>query len=419
MSTRREFLVQTAAAGVVASSADVAPAQADQAASVPVQPKPAAGKPAKKKTPRSGLLRLAIVGAGQISHRYLKQAAAGKRAKFVATCARTLNSAKARAVEYGIGAWFDDYEAMYDTVQPDGVVIATPSNVHAAPAIAALERGIPVLCEKPMATTLGDCKAMVAAAQRADTVFLSLPFDASAPFMTALSYVNEAALGVFTGAEAQLIIDGHSRDNWYYDREVAGGVMLDTLVYPASRLITLLGPAKRVTAFANTLIPHRLVGEKTVESNIDDNVTLVVEWAGGQQAVLRALWGTPTFRNSTEIYGRQGALFLAGKDVIIHSPKKPVPGAEPLTWNGRADCYRVPIKPIPNITGEGLIDHFADCIQGRATPTCGGPQQLHVHEILFKAYASARTGRAQELETTFTPWHKIEPSFMDTRSRAI
>jgi predicted dehydrogenase len=366
-------------------------------------------------------LRLAIVGTGQISHRYLKQAMQGQRARFVATCARTLESAKARAIEYGIGAWFDDYQAMYDATKPDGVVIATPSSVHAAPAIAALQRGIPVLCEKPMATHFEDCQAMVAAAQKTGVTFLALPFDISASFLTTLQYLNTATIGVFTGAEAQLSIEGHARDNWYYNHEVAGGVMLDTLVYPVSRIINLLGPAKKVTGFANTLIPHRLVNGKTVESDIDDNVSLVVEWAGGQQALFRALWGISYFRNDSVIYGRHGTIFSSvfGGDVVIHSPQKAVAGAEPLVWNGQSSCYKAPLKSLQNVTGEGLIDHFADCIEGKAQPTCGGEQALHVHEILFRAYEAARTGQTQALATTFTPWHSVDQKFMDTRSGPI
>jgi predicted dehydrogenase len=132
------------------------------------------------------------------------------------------------------------------------------------------------------------------------------------------------------------------------------------------------------------------------------------------------LWGTSFVRfNDTAIYGRHGTLWFAGKDLIIHSPKRIIEGAESTTWNGRKDCYRVSAKPLENVTGEGLIDHFSDCIEGRAQPTCGGEQALHVHEILFKGYDAARTGRTQNLETTFTPWHRIEPSFYDTRSRLI
>lgn len=260
MSTRRAFLMQTAASTLVAATA---PAALSQDVNKTTKKTRSAARPNSSRTParlKDGVARLAIVGTGQISHRYLKQASA--RAKFVATCARTLDSAKARAVQYNIEKWFDSYERMYDEVTPDAVIVATPTAVHAPVTIAALKHGIHVLCEKPMATRLEDCYAMVDAAARSGAVFLNMPYDATAAFRTALSYLNEDTLGVFTGAEAQLLLPGPSRDNWFYDRAIAGGgAGLDTLVYPVSILISMLGPARRVTGFVNTLIPHRILGD--------------------------------------------------------------------------------------------------------------------------------------------------------------
>src|SRR5205823_1389892 len=90
-------------------------------------------------------LRLAIVGCGQISNRFFQQAAARGEARFVAACARHRESAERKAREHGVERAYDDYERMLDEVRPDGVVIATPHSLHAAPAIAALRRGIHVL----------------------------------------------------------------------------------------------------------------------------------------------------------------------------------------------------------------------------------------------------------------------------------
>jgi predicted dehydrogenase len=224
-----------------------------------------------------------------------------------------------------------------------------------------------------------------------------------------------------------------SRDNWYFDRDVAGaGAGLDTLVYPVSQLVTLLGPAKRAYAFVNTLIPNRILGDgetidveppprdpragKTVNPTVDDNATFVLEWEHGQQAVARALWGTSFVRGDTVVYGRHATLWLGGGNVVIHSPERPIPGAEEIEWLGHEKCYRV---PVPERATEGLVEHYVDCILGLARPTCPGEQTLHVHEILFSGYEAARTGRVQELSTTFTPWHEVDPAFHDTRSRYL
>src|SRR5207248_4580604 len=114
-------------------------------------------------------------------------------------------------------------------------------------------------------------RRMVEAADASGAILMCLPFDASPLFLTAIRYLNEKTLGKFTGAEAVLLIPGPPRDNWYYDRSVAaGGAMLDCLVYPMSRLISLLGPAPRVTAMANTLIPQPIAGGgKRGHSDVD------------------------------------------------------------------------------------------------------------------------------------------------------
>lgn len=410
MKTRRDFLLQTAGVGIVTAAAGQG-ALADQAN----PPERNAPTRIRKSTRPDSALNLAIVGTGKISARYLGQAGPGKRARFIATCAKHLESAKARALEYGIKSWFDDYEKMYDTVSPDGVVVATPNSLHAGPTIAALERGIPVLCEKPMATTWVDCVAMVAAAQRTGTVFLNLPYDTTASFLATLANLNEATLGKFTGAEAQLLMPGVPWDNWYYQESISGGA-IESLVYPVSRLINLLGPAKRVTGMANNLIPKRIIGQgKTIPSDVDDNITLIVEWRTGQQAVLRSMWETPMFRDDSAIYGRHGALWFSEQEVVVHSPDRPIAGIAKTTWRGFTDCYSIPFIPF----SEDLVDHFVDCIKGLRKPTCGAQQQLHVNEILLKGIEAARTGQVRDLETTFTPWHSIDPAFYDTRSQPV
>src|SRR5579864_7362325 len=111
------------------------------------------------------MIRLAMVGCGQISERFFKQAKARDDARFVATCARYMESAERKAREHAIERWYDDYARMYDDVCPDAVVVTTPHSLHAGPVIAALDRGIHVLNEKPMATSLEDCRNMVAAAE--------------------------------------------------------------------------------------------------------------------------------------------------------------------------------------------------------------------------------------------------------------
>ncbi|MFK7696681.1 Gfo/Idh/MocA family protein [Paenibacillus sp. HJGM_3] len=367
-------------------------------------------------------IRLGMIGSGHVSNRYFEQAARLDGVRFVATCARSLDSARLKAEQVGVPRWYDDYRVMMDAEELDGVVVATPHSVHAEPALAAFERGLHVMNEKPMATSFEECRRMVEQAEAAGVVFMSLPYDMHPSLLTAASYVDERYLGKITGAESQLSLPGPWRDNWYYDRSVShGGAVLDCLVYAVSRLVALLGPAVSVMAEAGTLIPRRIVGDgKRVLSDVDDNVTVLLGFAGGQQAVLRTLWGLSFKLNNTLIYGRKGTLAWndSGFPVVLHSPGQPIPGAEPVRWRGLADCY-APTAQLASAQQESPIAHFVRCMRSGVQPVQSARQQLHVHEIMFAAYRSAETGKRVALTTTFVHGDKLDPAIFDTKSGYI
>ncbi|MCS7463336.1 Gfo/Idh/MocA family oxidoreductase [Paenibacillus doosanensis] len=367
-------------------------------------------------------IRLGMIGSGHVSSRYFEQAALIEGVSFVATYSRHLTNAENKAAAYGIPRWYDDYRVMMDKEELDAVIVTTPHSLHAEPVLAALERGLHVLNEKPMATTFEDCQRMVSLAEAHNAIFMSLPFDLNPALLAASEYVNERYIGKITGAEAQLSLPGPWRDNWYYNKSIAhGGAVLDCLVYPVSRLVALLGPAVSVMAEVNTLIPNRIVGDgKRVQSDVDDNVTLIVQFAGGQHAVIRVLWGMSFKQNNTIIYGRNGTLALndSGYPFVIQTLGQPVPEAERVVWRGLEHCY-VPHEKINRYPHESVIAHFVRCLRNGEQPVQSGRQQLHVHEIMFAAYRSAESGQRYSLTTTFTPWSKLDTGIFDTRSDYI
>jgi len=365
-------------------------------------------------------LRFGMVGCGQRSDHFFKMAQAIKDVAFVATCASHLESAQRKGTAYGITAHFDEYETMMDEVELDAVFVTTPQSVHAEVCLAAFERGLHVLNEKPMATSFENCQAMVRAADKSGVVFMSLPYEMVSPMLTAQSLLKEEYIGKITGAEACLNIPGPARDNWYYKRSIAhGGAMLDCMVYPVSRVINLLGPARRVTGFVNNLIPRRIVdGGRQIRSDVDDNVTLLVEFEGGQVAVLRTLWGTACEENSTTVYGREGTIALSSDGRTILQYRDRVhrsANAKPVEWRDWEGCVEVPQVAVT----ENTVEHFVRCLREGTEPSCSGRRQLHIHEILFKGYDAAREGRTLTLETSFTPWHSLDKRLFDTSSTFI
>lgn len=359
-------------------------------------------------------IRLGMIGCGQISARFFNQARQLPGVRFVATCAAHEASARARAEEYGCERWYTDHRQLLEDPQVDAVVIATPHPLHAPMALDALQAGKHTLVEKPLTTRWEHAQLLAEELRRCRVTFMALPFVHTPAFLGALTYAREEYLGKITGVEAELSFPGPPRSNWYYSREAEGGAMLDTAVYPLARVAALMGPARRVTAFVNQLIPHRLCGDGgRVESQVDDNVTIVLEYATGQQAVIRSYWAQSFMQNGTVLHGRHGAIFLGrwGQPLVVKSNRTPVPGAAPIEFLGLDHCYAPPI-PAQRVEDD-IVGHFVRCIRTGERPSCDGTIGLHIAEQQMMAYRSAREGRAIDLETTFEISWDREPEILD------
>jgi predicted dehydrogenase len=363
-------------------------------------------------------LRLGMIGCGQISKRFFDQTEKlherGWNVRFVATCAAHEESARARAEERGCARWYTDYRRLLDDPEIDGVVITTPHALHAGMAADAARAGKHVLVEKPMVTRWEHALALQDAVRHSDATFMALPYVDTTAFLKALAYAREEYLGKITGIEAELSFPGPPRSNWYYSAEAEGGAMLDTMVYPLARVAALMGPAKRITALVNRLIPRRITGDGgRVEPAVDDNVSILLEYDTGQQAQVHSIWARSYMTNGTVLHGRHGAIFLGryGQPLVVKSDLKAPPEGQPVEYLGIANCYTVPIPP-SDVEGE-IVAHFVKAIRKEAPLHCGIEIGMHIAEQQMMAYESARSGKTIDLMTTFDPWWPREAGIMD------
>jgi UDP-N-acetyl-2-amino-2-deoxyglucuronate dehydrogenase len=111
-------------------------------------------------------VRTGLVGCGKVGQIHAAALRRLPESDFVAVCDSDSARAAAFAERHGARP-FTDVGAMLRDAGVEAVVIGTPHPLHAAPAIAAAEAGAHVLVEKPLAASLADCDAMLAAARRA------------------------------------------------------------------------------------------------------------------------------------------------------------------------------------------------------------------------------------------------------------
>jgi predicted dehydrogenase len=178
----------------------------------------------------------------------------------------------------------------------DGVVIATPSALHVEQAIAALERGLPVFCQKPLGRTAAETSAVVEAARRVDRLLgVDLSYRYVEAFRVAREVVRSGELGEIVAAEL-VFHNAYGPDkSWFYERELSGGgCLIDLGVHLVDLAVWMLdlGPA-RVTS--------RLHGEPVEQFATAelDHVRLACSWNlhAGRDAVIEAA-----------VYGSDGAV---------------------------------------------------------------------------------------------------------------
>jgi len=109
-------------------------------------------------------IKTAIIGTGKAAHLHAAALRGAPSSRFVAVWNRTFERAEKFAAQYGVRA-YQDIEEMIAVEGVQGVVIGTTHPAHAAPAIAAMKAGAHVLIEKPLASTLEDCDAMIRTAE--------------------------------------------------------------------------------------------------------------------------------------------------------------------------------------------------------------------------------------------------------------
>ncbi len=109
--------------------------------------------------------RVGLVGCGGMGRQHLKVLQGLPEFEIAAVCDLLPEAVEQTGEAYGVAARYGDFEKMYGEVEPDIVTVATQTRGHHAPTVAALERGISVLCEKPISIDLVEADEMVETAR--------------------------------------------------------------------------------------------------------------------------------------------------------------------------------------------------------------------------------------------------------------
>jgi predicted dehydrogenase len=214
----------------------------------------------------------------------------------------------------------------------DGVVIATPSALHAEQAVAALERGLPVFVQKPVGCTAEEVRAVVAAAERADVLLgVDLSYRYAEAFRAARELVCSGRLGEVFAAELTFHNAFGPDKAWAQDPSLAGGgCVIDLGIHLVDLAVWTLDLTPRtVTSY---LRGKPLETWATAEL---DHVRIACSWHlhAGADAVIEA-----TFRGSdgAVAVSNVAGSFYDFRCVLLEGPSRMTLVEPPDEWPGRA-----------------------------------------------------------------------------------
>ena len=321
-------------------------------------------------------LRVGIIGCGGIGRTH-SAAWTTTGATPVAYCDPSAGLAAQLAGSTGAAA-YDDVATLLARADLDVVSICTPPVTHAPLAIAALQAGVHVIVEKPMAVSVAACDEMIAAAAAAGrllTVGFCHRFQPHIEVMAAA--IASGTIGqprMFHNRFAGVLPDAHTR--WFSDPAVAGGgVLVDTCVHSIDLFRHLCGEVAQVRASASTTASVH--GPALA---VEDTAAITVTGVDGVVGVIEASWRTAPGVWTVTVYGSTGALEMDyDRMQLRHIDEK----------------GGVQVLPVPE--GDRFIAelaHFAACIRGDATLRVTGADGRAAARILAAAQHDAATRRS-------------------------
>lgn len=368
-------------------------------------------------------LKIAVIGCGDVSRIYfpgLRKLANKGEFEIAAVCDIVKEKAKRGKEELNASDYYVDYDKMLQNSDIDIVINLTPIQAHASITMKAIKAGKNVYTEKPLATTLEEADEIINTAKEMNVKIASAPPLLLHPVNLKLKNLIEKKTvgkvcfvkGKGSNPGPAWITEFSTDPSWFYKKD--GGPLFDLAIYPLQLITGLLGPAKRVVAFAGIAIPHRTIkfGEakgKKITVEVPDNVQIMLDFGETRFATIDATYCELSAKVPfIEIYGDEGVIYCYSRPNQVSMEIFRVEDAiglrgwltpEPVYWGTTAPVFTTPPSEIWSFA-EGPL-HLIRCIVENREPLISATHARHVLEIILKIIESAKIGKVLNLTTTF------------------
>jgi predicted dehydrogenase len=359
---------------------------------------------------QTGPLKVGIVGSGIGRFHIRSYQMLPAEAEVVALCDVDEKRLTEIADEFHIPQRYTDYKELFSSGEVEAVSICLPNSLHAPVSIAALEAGLHVLCEKPLAENAASGQKIVEAAAKASSKFMmcfNRRYRADIRWMKQV--LNEGTLGQVYQVKAGWIRETGIPTGWFTNKEIAGGgPLIDLGVHMLDAVMWLLSYPAPLTVSGQI---HAQFGPRQAKMwlwrlpnlamatnpsfGVEDSATAFVRLSGDTSLVLETSWAAHDKPGTDDFYitllGTEGTLKLYVANYASEG-----------TLTLYHEVNGVPVMTQPAVKG-GKSDHdyaiaeFVNCIRNDTPPTATAEEGQTIMQIIDAIYHSAATGREMVL----------------------
>ena len=329
---------------------------------------------------RTTPLRIALAGAGMISWYHLTAwRNAGARARVVAVCDPDPRRASARAEEFGIARVYQDPAAMLAGETIDALDVASPRETHAAWVEAAADRGIDVLCQKPLTPTLAEAEALVERVGSRVRLMVHENWRFRPWYRELKGWIADGLLGEIALAGLSTISSGFLPDasgrrpalvRQPFMAHEPRLLIAESLIHHLDTMRFLCGPLRVVGARASRTLAE-VVGET--------QAAIFLETAAGAPVTVVGTMAAPGYPprppDRLELIGSKASAVLADNELRL------------LGSSPRAERYDPDAGYQASF--DGVIAHFVDCLETGAPFETGPADNLETLRLVEHAYWAA------------------------------
>lgn len=330
-------------------------------------------------------LRFAIIGCGRIAQRHAEHI--NNKAQLTAVCDTVPEKADALAKQYNAKAYYSVTDLLKDSNGFDVLSVCSPNGLHAEHSIMALNAGVHVLCEKPMALTVADCGRMIQAAEKNNRRLFAIKQNRYNPPVAAVKQlIDDGKLGKINSIQLSCFWnrnEAYYANSWKGTKDLDGGTLYTQFSHFVDLLYWMVGDVEEVQAMMGNY-------EHTNSIEFEDTGVVILRFANGAIGTINYTVNSyeKNMEGSLTIFSEKGTVKIGGQ-YLNELEYQQIEGMkiENLPEGNKPNNYGTYVGSMSN---HNLVyDNVIEVLEKGASITTSAFEGLKTVEIIQKIYAAA------------------------------